>query len=617
MGTPVPAEDLPGGTAVPADDMPSATGYSSTYVPPTMGGGNSWLDAITGAPQAIASGFNRGVLDVAGIPMDAANDVTNLGKAAIGTGYQLITGRPAPQALDPVSAALVPGTSAWLNREAARPFGGSLVDVTGDPQSYLDQALHSVYEQGGPLAVPGSLEAAAADRSAITDADLEQIVKANSHQDSMGAAAATPRLANTSPELRKAIVSAAQRTGGAVNPDALVRHIEADTLPVPVQLTAGQALQDPVRLSTEQNIRGQQPELAQRFSAQNGQLKQNLQEIRDQVGPDVYSANPVEHGDTLINAYKTKDAEAQADIKAKYQALADANGGDLPVDGQAFVSAADAALKKQMKAPFLPAPVQSVLQGLRDGGPMTMENFENLRTTLAAEGRKAARSSDGNAEAAINVVRNALEDVPMQSGSAQIKALADAARSAAKARFDMLRNDSAYKAAVDDSVSPDRFVQKFIIGAPRDQVATMRQNLADDPVAEQTIGVSTVDHLRRSAGVDDMGNGNFSQANYNKQLQALGPKMRQLVSPKTAETLEQLGNVARYTQAQPRGSFVNNSNTLVGSLAEHGQDLLEGAINAKTGGIGGTMVRGALTKRAAAEAARRALAPGAGLDVLQ
>jgi hypothetical protein len=99
---------------------------------------------------------------------------------------------------------------------------------------------------------------------------------------------------------------------------------------------------------------------------------------------------------------------------------------------------------------------------------------------------------------------------------------------------------------------------------------------------------------------------------------ALDPKPRTLVGPEHAETLEQLGNVARYTQAQPRGSFVNNSNTFVASAAAHAADLVEGAVNAKMGGVpGATWVRSAVARRAQKKDVRRMLAPGAGFDVLE
>lgn len=443
-------------------------------------------------------------------------------------------------------------------------------------------------------------------------------VTANAVKDSpqsMGAAAASPRISNTSPQIQQAIVEAARKNGGAINPDALGRHVEADTLPEPVQLTPGQALQDPTMISNEQNMRGQHKEAADHFNEQNSQLVKNLQAIRDDVGPDVFTTNAVEHGDTLIKAYQDKDEAAKADISAKYKALSDANGGNLPMDGKGFVQNAQSALKQQMKTPFLPSGVQATLSELGTG-PMTFENFENLRTTLAAEGRKAARSGDGNAEAAVNIVRNQLENMPVEGQTADVKALADTARSAARARFDTLRADPAYKAAVDGSVTPDRFVSRFVTGGSRDGVALMKQNLADNPVATQTMGVAAVDKLRDAAGIQPDGTGNFTQAGYNKQRLALDPKLKSLLSPEQAETVEKLGNVARYTQFQPRGAFVNNSNTFVAAAAQHAGDLAEGAIDRATGVPLVAMARGAVTKRAQKAALRNMLKPGGGLDVL-
>lgn len=432
---------------------------------------------------------------------------------------------------------------------------------------------------------------------------------------SMGAAAAAPKVIATSPELQQAIVRSAQQTGGAINPEAVSRHIEADSLPVKIQLTPGQALQDPATISNEMNNRARTPGLPELLNRQNRALTENVQALRDQVGPDVFTTNHVEHGDTLIQAYKDKDAPIRADISAKYQALKDANGGEFPVDGQKFVANADRALKSNMKRPFLPAGVESTLQDFRNGESMSFENFENLRTTLASEARKAERSGDGNAAAAVNLVREQLENLPMSDVAAPVKALADQARSAAKARFDALRADPAYNAAVNDTVAPDDFVRKFVIGGKRDDVATMRENLSDNPTATQTMGVAALDHLRKAAGIDDMGNGTFSQAGYNKALQALGPKVNSLVDPKTSESLQSLGNVARYTQAQPKGAYVNNSNTLVAALGEHAMSAGENLLNAKTG-IGGTLVRKAVENRALKKAAKETMTPYGGMTRL-
>lgn len=491
----------------------------------------------------------------------------------------------AASAVTPLTGPAMQGASALKN---------SLVDLAKSPPSLIKKPLTIQETQQ-------ALDAAAA----------------NSPQ-SMGAAAAAPRLNTLPPELQQAVRNAVQKTGGAINPDVFARHAEAASLPVPMRLSEGQATQDPAIISHEMNNRGSTPQTIANLALQNRQLAENVQAIRDRVGPDVFSTNPVEHGDTLIQAYRDMDAPIRADISAKYKALEDANGGQFPLDGKAFTQAADAALAKKMKGRFLPSAIAGDLQDLRDGGPMTYETFENLRTNLAAEARKADRTGDGNAEAAVNIVRDSLESLPMTKETAAIKPLADAARSAAKARFDAIAADPAYKAVVNETVRPDDFTRKFIINGKRDDVATMRNNLSGNDTATQTMGVSAMDHLRDAAKIGPGSTENFSSAAFNKQLAALDPKLRSLVDPKTADQLSTLGNVARYTTNQPRGSFVNNSNTAVAMMAEQAAHAAEKLGNVAGGGIVpiGSMVRKGLENRAAAKQAEQSWAPGAGLTHL-
>lgn len=431
---------------------------------------------------------------------------------------------------------------------------------------------------------------------------------------SMGAAAAAPRMQEVSPELQQAVVNAARRNGGAVPPETLSRHIEADSLPVKVQLTPGQASQDPATISTEMNNRGKIKGLPELLNDQNKNLAKNVQAIRDEVGPDVFSKDHVEHGDTLIQAYKDKAAVADADIGQKYQALRDASGGNFPVDAPTLMKNATKELNQQLLLDHAPKSIMSTLGRLADENNMTYQNFEALRTNLA---RTMRSSADGNERAAAGVIRSAMEELPLKPGAAELKPLADAARTAARAQFQALDADPAYKAAVNESVPPDRFVQKFVIGAPRDQVGLMRENLAGNDTATQTMGVAALDHLRDAAGITPRGEGTFSQSGFNKHLDALSPKLGSLLSPKTVEQLETLGNVARYTQFQPKGSFVNNSNTLVGALANHAANAAEGIANVKAGGIPvGTVGRKFLQNRTDAKIAKETLTPYGGLTKL-
>lgn len=457
----------------------------------------------------------------------------------------------------------------------------------------------------GPRGFPGTPEANAYSR------------------ESLGAAAAAPQLENLSPALR-AEVERQVSQGGGVSREALTRQVQADQLPVRMQLTEGQATQDPVTISNEMNRRGKDPAFAGRFNEQNSQLAENLDEIRAAEAPTAAGNDHLQNGQSLVDMYKRRDAAERETISGAYKDLTEANGGNFPVDGVAFVDAADVALKKQMKGRYVPDAIKADMEDFRNGEPMTFEHFENLRTNLAAEARKADRSGDGNAAHAVNVVREALESLPMGPESTGLKVIADKARGLAKARFDKIRSDPAYKAVTEDDVpegnpSPlaDDFVQKYIVRGKAANIAKMREHLGGEDEAHGTIAAASLNYLKSKSGINIYTNeGNFSQAGYNRALGELTPKLNHLVSPETAEHLQSLGDVARYTQAQPRGSFVNNSNTFTAAVASHAKGLAETAVNTVVPGAQiGTVVRGKLAARSEARATHEALKPGAGIQL--
>lgn len=402
-----------------------------------------------------------------------------------------------------------------------------------------------------------------------------------------------------------------------VNTPVVLRRLEGDSLPIPIRLTEGQATGDVVKLSTEQNLRGKQPAFAQRFNEQNTQLVENVPLIRERAAPDVYATKTIESSQALIDAYKALDDTRSADITAAYKKLEDAAGGQFPVDGAALARNAEAALAKKLKTDFLPSAIKNQLERFKNGEPMTFEQFEAMRTNLAAEIRKAERSGDGNAAMASSIVREALENLPLKGEAAALKPLADQARALAKARFDALKKDPAYKAAVDDAVPADKYFDKFVVNGVNKNINTMVETLGRDSVAHQHMRAGTINWLSDKAGIVD-GRGNFSQANYNKALKRLDDvnNFGAIFDPDSQLQLRTLGNVAAYTQFQPRGSFVNNSNTLVGYLASKAAGGLEQVGNVaglKTIGypIGSEIRRGVSAARERREV-ERALSPTAG-----
>ena len=564
-----------------------------TYQPRTAGGkvGAQIAELPGRALSAVADYAGRGTENVANA-LGASPGTSNALRSLTSAGVQAL-----PVLLGARSA--LKGRAAPAEGDMVEPAGVSSANPTETPQASAPEAAQpsatppaQTVAGRGSAGAAGTPYAAQAQAQGIPDAIVQNIAR--------------------------------QERAGTLNQTAAERHIEAGSLPVPVELTAGQATGDVNILSQEQNLRGQNPALAQRFNAQNGQLAANLEAIRDQVAPDVNVPSGTALDQALVDAYKQMDEPIRQSISAKYQALRDANGGEFPLSGQDFVSAADAALKKDNKAYFVPSQVQSLLSDFRDGGPMTYNDFESMRTILANEARKAERAGDGNAAHAVSLVRDSLESLPMSNETAAIRPLADDARAAARARFQAMGADPAYKAAVNDGVaagepSPvaDGFIQKYVVRGKTANVQNMLQNLASDPTSQQIVSAGLVDHIKSQAGIDlRTGSGNISQAGINKALQQLDQKTGIVLGQSTARTLDTIGNVARYTQEQPRGSYVNNSNTFVAGAASAAKSAMEGAANVYAHGIPvGSWTRQALQRRSTAKEVSRSLEPGAGMKL--
>jgi hypothetical protein len=371
---------------------------------------------------------------------------------------------------------------------------------------------------------------------------------------------------------------------------------------------------DIVKLSNEQNRRGKDTELAYRINELNNDLVENIGLIRDKAAPDVYGTKKIENSQGIIDAYKELDTNLNKGIDADYQALRDAAGGQFPVDAPQLLKNVQSKLKKELLSNEAPAGQFSELQRLAKDKNMTFEDYLSLRRNLGAIART---SQDGNTRKAASYMIEELEKLPLQKEAAALKPLADKARASARARFQMLEKDPAMKAAVDDTVPADKFIDKFVVNGVNKNINTMVEHLGRDSPAHQHMAAGTVNWLTDKAGIVD-GKGNFSQAEYNKALKKLDDVqiLNMIFNQEAASQLKTLGNVASYTQAQPRGTFINNSNTLVGAMAEKAAYLMEQGANILGGGkIGipvGSIVRSKVQQYKAGKETEKALEVGAG-----
>lgn len=434
---------------------------------------------------------------------------------------------------------------------------------------------------------------------------------------------------------------AAAEQSGKLNPVAAGRHIEAGSLPVPVELTAGQASGDVHLLSNELNSRAKNPELADRFNAQNGQIADNLSAIRDQVSPNVNVPSGAPTGQALVDAYKTMDAPIQQQISDLYAKARSADGTPALVDS-ATPMKNFAAQVGPTRFNALPSNVQQIFRdssanqvslpaGFEQNGssfrPMNVGDLMDIDKTLSGAMRGA---TDGSVRHDIGALRDSIVSSNLDPSAAGADAFSayKTAQASARARFQAMDADPAYKAAVNDSApagepSPlaDDFVRKYIAGGKTANVQNMMQNLSNDPVNSELVASGLMDHIRSQAGVDlRTGSGNISQAGLNKAIQNLGDKTRIVLGPEASQTVDKLGNVARYTQEQPRGSYVNNSNTAV-TLMGHAGNLakatVERGVNAVVPGAQlGSWARESLAARANAKGVTSSLEPGAGLSTV-
>ncbi len=530
-------------------------------------------------------GIDRGVLN----PGTAA---AIEGGSAIVTPGVLLKGARAKPVLPPVvgeGAQAVPLKSGGYGVQTTQEIGKPSVPINAVGKhvpAMPETAAAAVTPERAPF---GSAGSSATSNLAALKADIE----------------------TATPELRM-VIDNTVKSGRPINTDALKRQLDADSLPIPMRLTEAQAVGDIAKISDEYNKQGKFPEIAKKFEAQGKELHNNLTEIRERAAPDVYGTDHVQNGRALIDAYKATDNALRADISAKYKALETAAGGKFPVDGIAFADAAESALGKALKTEFVPPAIARQVEKFKNGEPMTFEQFEAMRTNLAAEIRKAERSGDGNAAFASSIVRDALESLPMTAETAALKPLADSARAAAKARFDLLKKDQAYKAAINDSVAPDNFIDKFVINGKVDQVKTMVDHLGRDTPAHQTMAAGVINYLQNKAGAD------FGQSNFNKGLKQLSPdgKLLTIVGPEAAKNLETLGRVAEYLKIPGRGGTANVSKTFVAAAGDAAKNAVEGAANVAAHGVPvGSVTRNFFKKRADQKEVSRSLQTGAGISL--
>jgi hypothetical protein len=377
-------------------------------------------------------------------------------------------------------------------------------------------------------------------------------------------------------------VSDALDTGRPLDADALRRLVvfrQAKVTP-----TVGQLTQDPGMITREQNLsrtganstNASLQRLPQLQNQNVASLLYQLDESGAARAPDAMSA-----GRSAVGALQGREASAKATIGSLYSQARDTSGRSLPLEGGTFTARANALLDEANVGSFLPQDIANKMNAIAGGKyPLTVEVAEQLKTSI---GNIQRGSADGNVRRALGIVRQALDEAPLQ-GSPQVnpgnlpavpgtvppsaqtvgQQSIDAfnkARAANRAWMQRVESNPALQAVV-DGVEPDQFVQKFVIGkgASASNVQALRKEMTTE--ALDSLKLYLVRHLKDKAtnSTDDITK--FSQDSYRRAIRDIGDdKLAVFFNKEEVQQLKVLGEAAKYMQSQPAGSAVNNSNS--------------------------------------------------------
>jgi hypothetical protein len=198
--------------------------------------------------------------------------------------------------------------------------------------------------------------------------------------------------------------------------------------------------------------------------------------------------------------------------------------------------------------------------------PFRIQEAEQLKKIANLEFDKTGQQGAKNY--ALGLLKRHLDDeianTATQAGQETANAFKIATK-AAKQQFGMLEKTPALKAAVENSLPDDKFIEKYVISGsvkPR-ELLNLRAQLRQSPDVWQEIRGQVIEHLKSKATGGQLDEfAKFSQSGFKNGLNSIGDaRMKILFSPAEISELKAIQRVAASIQVQPVGSAVNNSGT--------------------------------------------------------
>jgi len=395
--------------------------------------------------------------------------------------------------------------------------------------------------------------------------------------------------------------------------------------------TEGQALRDTNLMSQEMNARLKDPELNSRIQERDPKLIAGFQKVRETIAPDVFETNPVQLANAPLEKMKADLVNHEQQIRNAFDKANNATGtGESPIDVGELAQNIETALKKKQRTRYVPAELKADLEDALSKGYLTPEEYENFRTDTATIART---HKDPMARQAAYIVREQLENVPLQGEFAQYKPLFDIARDLTK-QLKEKEKIPAYRAAASDTRTQEQidlgvphpaantFLEKhFGEKTPQSDIDKMLSIIGKDSPEHQALMAARLDAIKKNSGVVN-NQGVVQQKALNKQVfEQYKGNGNVMFGPEKYQELQDLAEVANLSEHVKGRHSVNVSNTEIlaeqNRIKEAAKEVAGGfaagkadvAIQATTGiPMAGTLTRMFLKKKAEQQAAEQALA---------
>lgn len=440
-------------------------------------------------------------------------------------------------------------------------------------------AIGQATRQAGAAAQVPAAAAAQATARAATPA-IERIRSA-----APAVAERVQRTLNRNPEQRAARGS----TGAAATPEELQRQVTAEDLPVPIQLTRGQATREQPQLMFERETAKQEGgvRLRERYAEQNQQILQNFDAWVDQTGAEAPSLRAI--GTTVDKALTNKARRDKAEINTRYREAERAGELEEPTALPGLVAHLNESAPDVATAPILNVARQRAIQlgvategegGILVPAETSLKNIERFRQAV---GRATDYEATNVRQSAI--IKGLVDAETEGLGGNLYKQARRARENYARqyenrAVINKLMTDK--RGTSDRQVAFEDVLDHAVIRGSLDDVRHVRRVLqtggADGQQAWRELQGGTLNWVREQAikgvATDQAGNPIVSAAGLNKavrQLDADG-KLDFIFGKQGAQQIRDINEIAKLVQTVPPGA-INTSNTsasLLAALAEAG-----------------------------------------------